>query len=229
MRKINDCFECGEIRLAAPHFSHTPLRPPAQRYSAQSLLLAAIGRQVRSHRKRHGMTVTELAATAAISPGMLSKIENGVISASLYTLKAIASALGIPLTRLFRPLERADDAVLVKAGHGLNIERRGARTCHQYHPLSYMRSGADGIVVEPYLITLTAPMDHFPMFQHDGQGFVYILEGEVVYRHGANLYQMTLGDSLFFNADAPHGPHQLTSLPILYLSVLSYRLTNGAA
>jgi len=38
----------------------------------------------------------------------------------------------------------------------------------------------------------------------------YMLEGEVVYRHGSNLYPMKPGDSLFFDADAPHGPEQLT-------------------
>ena len=46
------------------------------------------------------------------------------------------------------------------------------------------------------------------MFQHDGLEFLYVLEGEVVYRHGNNLYRMTPGDSLFFDADAPHGPRR---------------------
>jgi uncharacterized cupin superfamily protein len=49
-----------------------------------------------------------------------------------------------------------------------------------------------------------------------------MLEGEVVYRHSDNLYRMTPGDSLFFDADAPHGPEELVTLPIRYLSIISY-------
>ena len=52
--------------------------------------------------------------------------------------------------------------------------------------------------------------------------FVYVLEGEVVYRHADKLYPMKPGDSLFFDADAPHGPEELVKLPIRFLSVISY-------
>jgi hypothetical protein len=33
---------------------------------------------------------------------------------------------------------------------------------------------------------------------------------------------MKPGDSLFFDADAPHGPEELVQLPIRFLSVISY-------
>jgi quercetin dioxygenase-like cupin family protein len=52
--------------------------------------------------------------------------------------------------------------------------------------------------------------------------FLYMLEGEVVYRHGEQLFTMQAGDSLFFDADAPHGPEELVKLPARYLSIISY-------
>jgi hypothetical protein len=45
----------------------------------------------------------------------------------------------------------------------------------------------------------------------------------VVYRHANLLYRMRIGDSLFFDADAPHGPEQLVRLPARYLSIICYR------
>ncbi len=42
-----------------------------------------------------------------------------------------------------------------------------------------------------------------------------------VYRHADKLYPMRPGDSLFFDADAPHGPEELTSCSIRFLSVIS--------
>jgi hypothetical protein len=44
----------------------------------------------------------------------------------------------------------------------------------------------------------------------------------VIYRHGDKLYPMSAGDSLFFDADAPHGPEELKKLPIRILSVIVY-------
>jgi quercetin dioxygenase-like cupin family protein len=52
--------------------------------------------------------------------------------------------------------------------------------------------------------------------------FLYMLEGVVVYRHGDQLFKMETGDSLFFDADAPHGPQELVELPARYLSIISY-------
>ena len=76
---------------------------------------------------------------------------------------------------------------------------------------------------EPYLITLSAQSDVFPTFQHDGLEFLYILEGQVKYRHGDQLFHLRPGDTLFFDADAPHGPEELIELPVRFLSAISYR------
>ena len=74
--------------------------------------------------------------------------------------------------------------------------------------------------MEPYLVTLTEESEVFPLFQHEGVEFIYMLSGEVVYRHGDRTYRLIPGDSLFFDADAPHGPEELVEVPILLLSVI---------
>ncbi|MBB6468897.1 transcriptional regulator with XRE-family HTH domain [Aminobacter lissarensis] len=196
--------------------------PHAIRDTPEKVLEVALGHEVRAFRKKLGITVADLAAMTNISLGMLSKIENGITSPSLTTLQALSRALGVPLTAFFRRFEEERSAVFVKSGEGVDVERRGTRAGHQYNLLGHIGSNTAGVVVEPYLITLSGDSDVFPMFQHEGMEFLYMLEGEVVYRHGSNLYRMTPGDSLFFDADAPHGPEELTTLPIKYLSIISY-------
>ena len=83
---------------------------------------------------------------------MLSKIENGMTSPSLDTLKALSHALHVPVTAFFRKYEEERDATFVKAGQGLNIERRGTRAGHQYQLLGH--SVRRPLAVEPYMITL---------------------------------------------------------------------------
>jgi len=196
-----------------PHRAHGP---------REKVLEVAIGRELRALRQQQGLTVADLAQRAGLSGGMLSKIENGQASPSLTTLQALAQALQVPLTAFFRGYEETRTAIHVKAGEGVETERTGTRAGHQYNLLGHIGSNSSGVIVEPYLITLTAASDTFPTFQHEGMEFLYMLEGAVDYRHGDRIFPLRPGDSLFFDADAPHGPEVLVDLPARYLSIIAY-------
>lgn len=202
--------------------------PHAVKEPAENNLELAIGREVRGFRKALGITVADLATATGLSVGMLSKIENGAISPSLTTLQSVARALGVPITDLFKRFEEPRNAVFVKAGAGVEVERRGTRAGHQYNLLGYLEGNTSGVVVEPYLITLSDDSDVFPTFQHPGTELIYMLDGELLYRHGDATYRMLPGDSLFFDADAPHGPEGLIQRPIRYLSIISYPQRSGS-
>ncbi len=196
-----------------------PAPDPAHTQASESALEQAIGRQVKRYRKQLGLTITDLCERTGLSAGMMSKIENGNTSPSLATLRSLSSALNVPVTSLFREFEEQRDATFVKAGQGLAIERQGTRAGHQYQLLGH--SVHSDVSVEPYLITLDKDSDVFPIFQHAGVEFLYILDGCMVYRHLNATYTMTPGDSLFFDSDAPHGPEELIDLPVRFLSVIT--------
>ena len=187
----------------------------------ERFLEEAIGREVKRFREKLGLTISELARAADMSAGMLSKIENGATSPSLSSLQALSKSLQVPFTAFFKSYEEIKDATFVKSGQGLTIERRGTRAGHQYQLLGHSTHGP--VMVEPYLITLKSESDVFPTFQHPGMEFLYMLEGNVVYRHGEKTYDMHPGDALFFDAEAPHGPEEMRKLPARYLSIISYR------
>jgi transcriptional regulator with XRE-family HTH domain len=208
-----------EPRGGPPAFRQDPHRARPR----EKVLEVAIGRELRLQRRQRRITVAELAQATGLSAGMLSKIENGLTSPSLTTLQALSQALAVPLTTFFRRFEETRGASFVRAGEGLEIERAGTRAGHQYNLLGHVPENSSGVTVEPYLITLTEASDVFPAFQHDGMEFLFMLEGEVVYRHGPRLYRLRPGDSLFFDADSPHGPEELARLPARYLSIIAYR------
>jgi transcriptional regulator with XRE-family HTH domain len=196
--------------------------PHSVREVREKVLEVAIGREVRAYRRKQEITVAELSANTGLSIGMLSKIENGNTSPSLTTLQTLANALSIPLTAFFKGFEETRMAVHTKAGEGVEIDRAGTRANHQYNLLGHIGSNASGVNVEPYLITLSTEADVFPTFQHAGIETIYMLEGEVDYRHGEHVFRLKPGDTLFFDADAPHGPEVLVKLPARYLSIISY-------
>lgn len=187
--------------------------PHRPREPRENNLEVAIGRELRAFRKQKNMTVAELASLTGLSIGMLSKIENGNTSPSLTTLQTLAHVLSVPLTSFFHRFEEHREAVHTRAGEGVEIERAGTRAGHQYNLLGHIGANASGVMVEPYLITLSTEADIFPTFQHGGIETIYMLEGELLYRHSDKLYHLLPGDTLFFDADAPMAPKAWKNCP----------------
>ncbi len=196
--------------------------PHSVRGDTERTLEVAIGREVRAVRQQLGITVADMAENSGLSVGMLSKIENGMTSPSLTTLQSLSDALGVSISQLLKRFEQERMAVQVKNGEGVSAERRGTRAGHQYQLLGYLGANNSGVICEPYMITLTDESDVFKTFQHDGVEFLYFLEGSVEYRHADKTFVMEPGDSLFFDADAPHGPTKLIDLPAKYVCIVAY-------
>ena len=179
--------------------------------------LGAVARRVR---ESQDLTLTDVATSAGISAGMLSRLETGHVTPSLETLVALAGALGVLPALLLQQLGGDEEAQRVPAGQGLEVVRRGTRRGHTYHLLAAQRGPRKSF--EPFLVTLTDKSEVFPGFQHPGTEFIYILAGSLTYRHGSHCYPLGAGDSLSFRGDVPHGPETLDRVPIRMLSIIIY-------
>ncbi|MFZ2629670.1 MAG: XRE family transcriptional regulator [Rugosibacter sp.] len=180
-----------------------------------------LGIAIREIRLNHGLTIADVAMLAGISRGMLSKIENAQTATSLETISRLAQALGVSLVTLFRNCDaRVGSAQLVKAGEGMEVVRRGTKRGHTYHLLAYDQGPKKSF--EPFLITIDHESETFPVFEHPGIEFIYMLEGCIEYRHGQNTYVLSPGDALTFAGDIPHGPEKLIKCPIRFLTVIMY-------
>ena len=174
----------GAARASARQAAGTGGEVPVGQYATGSnapttgelQLEVSIGRRVRLLRQRLQLTATELAAEAGLSPGMLSKIENGGTSPSLSTLTGLARALNVPMTELLRRF-RGAPRLLLCARRPRRADRAARNQVRpRYELLGHSLSG--DIVVEPYLITLSEDAEPYVLFQHDGVEFIYMLIGE---------------------------------------------------
>jgi len=187
---------------------------------------ASIGRVARRIRDELGLTLANVAQQARISPGMLSRLETGRVSPSLETIVSLAEVLGIRPALLLQDVGSPEgEAQHTPAGQGLEVVRRGTRRGHAYQLLAAPRGPRKEF--EPFFVTLTDKSEVFPGFQHPGTEFIYILSGEMRYRHGKESYLLKEGDSLTFRGDIAHGPERLIKMPIRMLSIIIY--SSGAA
>ena len=139
-------------------------------FGTDKQLEASIGKQVRIFRKSAGVTLQQLSKQSLLSASMLSKIENGQISASLKTIQQICHALNISITSLFKQHDKDVEPTFVKSGDGLTIERAGSDESRHYQLLGHTVGGS--LNVEPCLITVSSRDYDFPEFQHKGVEFI---------------------------------------------------------
>jgi transcriptional regulator with XRE-family HTH domain len=203
------------------HAATPPSVPTADATNGTRDLARHLGNVIRDLRTKDHLTISELAAQASISRGMLSKIETAQASTSLDALSRIAQSLGVSLAHLFRNYDMPEGgAQLVKNGAGMEVVRRGTRRGHTYHLLAYDRGPKRSF--EPFLITMDDASEVFPSFEHPGTEFIYMLKGKIEYRHGQQTYTLEPGDALTFRGDVLHGPERLLDLPIYFLSIIVY-------
>ena len=192
-----------------------------QRNTAGARLGQHVGKAARRLRLAQGLTLQDVAARAGISRAMLSRLETGDAMPSLDTLASLTTALGVSLTDLLHGFGvDSSPAQLVRRGEGLEVVRRGTKRGHTYHLLASNRGPRR--LFEPFLVTLTDRSEVFPGFEHPGIEFIYILKGELTYRHGDESYPLKPGDALTFSGRVQHGPEKLIRLPIVMLSIIMY-------
>jgi transcriptional regulator with XRE-family HTH domain len=191
-------------------------------------MAARIGRLARRIREELGLTLASVAKQARISPAMLSRLETGRVSPSLETIVALADALGVKPALLLQDVhEEPGGAQHVPSGQGLEVARRGSRRGHTYQLLARQRGPRK--LFEPFLVDLTEQSEILPGLQHPGTQFIYILSGEIRYRHGKDSFLLKEGDCLTFRGDVAHGPEHLVRVPIRMLLIIMYSSEDNAS
>ncbi|MEM7465934.1 MAG: XRE family transcriptional regulator [Pseudomonadota bacterium] len=189
--------------------------------SAPEELSQFVGLELKQQRLNQHLTIQDVSELSGISRGMLSRIENGQATPSLDTLFRLSKTLGISMSNLFKDFDAPEGhASYVPKGEGMDVARRGTKKGHVYELLSYDQGPKK--LFEPLLITLDDESEAFPRFQHTGTEFIYMLKGHMDYRHGKQVYRLKTGDALTFDGHIPHGPEELSSVPVKFLSIIHY-------
>ncbi len=182
----------------------------------------AIGVALRDLRENRKLTARQLATNSDVSAAMISRIENGQVSPSISTLNALAKALEVPLVSLFRetPSSHAD-FTHVKAGDGLKSTRIIDDHNHEFTNLA-IHPRRD-IQFEARKVTLVRQSAKPPRYIGHGVVFIYVLEGEAIYRYGQQDITLKSGDSIGLDAELNHGFVEVLTNEFAFLTVQAER------
>jgi transcriptional regulator with XRE-family HTH domain len=157
-----------------------------------------VGARVRSLRTAGAMTLDDLAERSGVSRAMLSRIERGESSPTAQLLNRVCSGLGVTLSTLFAPAERAASP----------LSRRGDRPSWRDPGSGYMRRMVSppgtGSPVEIVEVAFPAGASvAFKAYRSGIDQHVWILEGAMEMTVGDAVHRLEAGDCLHMRLDQP--------------------------
>ena len=165
-----------------------------------------IGFKIRRIRQERRLTLQDLADATGLSKPLLSQIENEQVIPPLATLLRIAKAFRVQLQSFFQEEGSSARCVLTRAGESRKILRRPAESenpaPYTYHSLAYGKKNRN---LEPFLVEFDdSDWREEMMVSHEGEEFVFLLDGELELHYADQIYAMGPGDSVYYDSAERH-------------------------
>jgi transcriptional regulator with XRE-family HTH domain len=186
----------------------------------------SIARNIKTLRMKKRMSLEELAKLTGLTRGYLSKVERSHRAPPLSTLNKIAVTLGVELTFFLQEdteedTEEGKDGKLaiVRKNKGKKVITKGTLYGYEYEAVAYNKSGKN---MEPFIIAPTTGKEG--NFKHEGEEFMYVLEGTHEFKYNGKKYILKKGDSIYFDSGVPHSGRSLGGKKAKVLSIIySYK------
>jgi len=180
-----------------------------------------VGEKVRELREKGGLSLQDLAERTGYSSALLSQIENHMISPPLGALFKIAKALEVKVGTFFGE-EPHEPFMIVRKQERKHISRfaskEGVSYGYSYESLGFDKKDRH---MEPFLVTLEpATVKSEKLSTHEGEEFIFILEGEMEVILGTHKDVLYPGDCIYYDSTIPHKVQCHREIPTKILAVI---------
>ena len=181
-----------------------------------------IVRNIKNIRISRKISLERLAKLTGLTKGDVSKIENSDKAPPFSTLNRIANALNTDISLLIaEESEKPEDINLcvVRKDERKEVETRGTLYGYHYEALAYKKLGKN---FEPFIVM--PAIEEKGVFSHEGEEFMFVLEGTHEFTYNGKKYYLNEGDSIYFDSIIPHSGRSVGKKPAKLLAVMySYK------
>jgi transcriptional regulator with XRE-family HTH domain len=148
----------------------------------------------------------DLAQKTGLSVQQLDLIESGVSIPSLGVLIRITRALGIRMGTLLDETIKEGPAIVRADEYHSTISFSTSENNNREHlQFLSLAQNKTGRHMEPFLIDiLPAKNDQTGKSTHEGEEFIYVLEGQVIVYYGNDTFVLEKGDSIYLDSIVQH-------------------------
>jgi transcriptional regulator with XRE-family HTH domain len=166
--------------------------------------IVTAGSRVKSVRESRLVNIVTVSERTGLTVSQIEMIENGE-SVSLAPLIKIARALGVRLGTFLDDIESKCPVVCRSKDYDKGVRFNASNnTKHlDYYSLARAKSGR---YMEPFIIEINnSKGDDFAFSSHEGEEFIYCLDGTVEIIYGQKTYALNPGDSIYYDSIIEHG------------------------
>ena len=169
-----------------------------------------VGEKIKSLRETKEISIAELAERTGLAEEQINRIENNVDIPSLAPLIKIARALGVRLGTFLDDQDEMGAVVYHKdeeTKETISFSNNAMDTRTHMRYLSLAKSKSDRHM-EPFIVDIEATNDtEYSLSSHEGEEFIYVMEGVVEVSHGKKIHVIKAGDSIYYDSIVPHHVH----------------------
>jgi len=180
-----------------------------------------VGEKVKNLRESKNITRETLSERSGLSIDQIISIEENANLPSLSPLIKIARAMGVRLGTFLDDNEELGPVVSRKTEKTESISFSNnaseLRKHMDYYSLSKAKSGRH---MEPFIIDILASEATFALSSHEGEEFIYVLEGTIEINYGKDTYVLEPGDSIYYDSIVAHHVHAYSNTPAKILAVV---------
>jgi len=179
----------------------------------------ALGERIRTAREMRGLTLEDISSRTGIDVAALKRIESNEMAPPLGQLIKLGKALDMKMGYFISPGVDKPMTV-VRKGAGQAVARYGKKKSEQYgYSYESLAPEKANRMMEPFVVTLL-PTDAEEFSSHDGQEFIFVLEGEMKVQVGDRVEFLKPGDAVYYDSNQPHLVKSATKATARILAVL---------
>jgi len=185
------------------------------------------GERIAEIRKTYSISREELAERSGVSVELITKIEEDAHIPDLAPLIKISRGLGVRLGTLLDDHEQLGP-VICRAGQAASSSRfktgvpdGASAKSDEHHGMSFNALAADknSRHMEPFIVTIE-PDAQQEKSSHEGEEFIYVLEGTLALEYGMDKETLKQGDSVYYDSIVPHRVFSADSNTVKIVAVI---------
>jgi len=180
-----------------------------------------VGEKIRELREQKGFSLQEMADRTGYSSALLSQIENHMVSPPLGAIIKIAKALELRVGEFFGDAPR-EPFTIVRRNERKRASRfaskEGVNYGYSYESLGFDKKDRH---MEPFLVPLEpASIKSEKLSSHEGEEFIFVLEGEMEAILGSHRDVRCAGDCIYYDSSIPHKVQCHRNVPAKILAMI---------
>lgn len=181
-----------------------------------------LGKKIKTFREFRQISREELALKANLDNNQLEKIEEKGVIPSLGHLIKISRALGVRIGTFLDDQDQIGP-VIVKAGEEKSSLSFSTKDDSSREHLNFFSLAQDkaGRHMEPFIVEIEPSKESdYKLSSHEGEEFIYVLEGSIEINYGKDVYKIDKGDTVYLDSIVSHNVHAANNQPAKILAVI---------